>query len=98
VCIAFDMSFLFTHFNSDLAFTWFCTDGQSQGLNGSDLGGCNVTGPVESNQSVLTVNSGHLVENSSYFITVKVTKDQRQAEYTQEVLIVPGDPPEVQIR
>ena len=98
MCIAFDMSFLFAHFNSDLTFTWFCTDSQSQGLNGSDLGGCNVTGPVESNQSVLTVNSGHLVENSSYFITVKVTKDQRQAEYTQELLIVPGDPPEVQIR
>ena len=39
-----------------------------------------------------------MTENTSYFITVLVTKDERKAEYTQEVLIVPGDPPEVQIR
>lgn len=39
-----------------------------------------------------------MMENSSYFLTVFVKKDVRQAEYTQEVFIVPGDPPEVQIR
>ena len=39
-----------------------------------------------------------MVENSSYFVTVFVKKDERQAVYTQEVFIVPGDPPEVQIR
>ena len=39
-----------------------------------------------------------MTENTSYFITVLVTKDDRQAGYTQEVFIVPGDPPEVQIR
>ena len=39
-----------------------------------------------------------MAENTSYFITVQVTKDERQAEFTQEVFIVPGDPPEVQIR
>jgi len=37
-------------------------------------------------------------ENSSYFVTVFAGKDERQAEYTQEVFFVPGDPPEVQIR
>ena len=39
-----------------------------------------------------------MTENASFFITVQVTKDERQAEYTQEVFIAPGDPPEVQIR
>ena len=39
-----------------------------------------------------------MIENTSYFVTVFVKKDKRQAEYTQEVFIVPGDPPEVQIR
>ena len=39
-----------------------------------------------------------MTENCSYFVTVFVKKDERQAEYTQEVFIVPGDPPEVQIR
>ena len=39
-----------------------------------------------------------MTENTSYFITVLVTKDERKAEYTQEVFIVLGDPPEVQIR
>ena len=39
-----------------------------------------------------------MIENSSYFVTVFVKKEERQAEYTQEVFIVPGDPPEVQIR
>ena len=90
------MSFLFTHFNSDLNFTWLCTNGQKHSPNNSDLGGCYGTSSIS--ESVLTVNSGLLLENSSYFITVNVTKDQRQAEYTQEVFVVPGDPPEVQIR
>ena len=39
-----------------------------------------------------------MIENSSYFVTVFVKMGERQAEYTQEVFIVPGDPPEVQIR
>ena len=73
---------------------WLCTNGQGQGPNSSDSGGCYVIG----NQTVVTVNSGLMLENSSYFITVKVTKDQRQAQYTQQVSIVPGDPSEVQIR
>lgn len=44
------------------------------------------------------MNNTHMRENTSYFITVLVTKDERQAEFTQEVFIIPGDPPEVQIR
>ena len=52
----------------------------------------------ESVQHELRVNNSRLAENTSYFITVLVTKDERQAEYTQEVFIVPDDPPEVQIR
>ena len=39
-----------------------------------------------------------MMMNSSYFVTVSVKKGERQAEYTQEVFIIPGDPPEVQIR
>lgn len=39
-----------------------------------------------------------MAENTSYFITVLITKDKRQAKYTQEVYIVSGDPPEVEIR
>ena len=52
----------------------------------------------ESVRHELRVNNSRLAENTSYFITVLVTKDVRQAEYTQEVFIVPDDPPEVQIR
>ena len=52
----------------------------------------------ESVRHELRVNKSRLAENTSYFITVLVTKDERQAEYTQEVFIVPDDPPEVQIR
>lgn len=52
----------------------------------------------ESVRHELRVNNSRLAENTSYFITVLVTKDERQAEYTQEVFIVPDDPPEVQIR
>ena len=44
------------------------------------------------------MNNSLMSENTSYFITVLVTKDERQDVYTQEVFIVPGDPPEVQIR
>lgn len=39
-----------------------------------------------------------MTENISYFITVLVKKDKRKAEFTQEVFIIVGDPPEVQIR
>lgn len=39
-----------------------------------------------------------MAENISYFITVLVKKDKRKAEFTQEVFIIVGDPPEVQIR
>lgn len=75
-----------------LLFTWSCT-------NISGLEGCYRTGgKIESNGSELTLNSGLLLENSSYFVNVKVIKDQRQAEYSQEVFIAPGDPPEIQIR
>lgn len=77
-----------------------CAGKSLQGLNNSGQGGCYNTDnvKVESSEPVLRVNSSLMVENSSYFITVFVTKDQRQAEYTQEVYIVPGDPPEVNIR
>ena len=66
--------------------------------NDSDQAGCYRAGDKESAGHELRVNSSLMVENTSYFITVLVTKDQRHAEYTQEVFIVPGDPPEVQIR
>jgi len=35
---------------------------------------------------------------TTYLITLVVRKDRRQAMYTQEVAIVPGDPLEVLIR
>ena len=64
-----------------------------------DRGGCYGTGAgkIGSNKSLLQINSGFMVENSSYLITVVVERDRRQANYTQEVVIVPGDPPEVMI-
>lgn len=79
----------------DFSFTWLCTNGQyiMDTINSDSLG-CSFA----NNESVVTLNSNHLLENSSYFITVKISKDQRQAQYTQEVFISPGDPPEVQIR
>ena len=39
-----------------------------------------------------------MTENSSYLITVVVEKHPRRAYFTQEVVISPGDPPEVMIR
>ena len=66
----------------------------------ADRGGCYGTGAgkIGTNEPVLRINSGYMVENSSYLITVVVKKDRRQALYTQEVVIVPGDPPVVLIR
>ena len=68
-------------------------------VNNSSEAGCYYrAGDKESVGHELRVNNSLMTENSSYFITVLVTKDDRQAGYTQEVFIVPGDPPEVQIR
>lgn len=92
---------LHVHIISGLNFTWLCRQESLQGLDDSDQGGCSNASDVKDDQlseSVLRVSSSHMVENSSYFLTVYVKKDQRQAEYTQEVFIVPGDPPEVYVR
>ena len=64
-----------------------------------DRGGCYGTGAgkIGSNESLLEINSGFMVENSSYLITVVVENGRRRANYTQEVVIVPGDPPEMMI-
>jgi len=64
-----------------------------------DRGGCYGTGAgkIGSNESTLELNSGFLVENSSYLITVVVERGRRRANYTQEVVIVSGDPPEAMI-
>ena len=64
-----------------------------------DRGGCYGTGAgkIGSNESTLEINSGFMVENSSYLITVVVDSGRRRANYTQEVVIVPGDPPEAMI-
>ena len=68
-------------------------------LDNSNEAGCYYrTDDKESVGHELRVNSSLLAENTLYFITVLVTKDERQAKNTQEVFIVPGDPPEVQIR
>ena len=68
-------------------------------LNNSDEAGCYYrAGDKEYIGHELRVNNSLMTENTSYFITVQVTRDERKAEYTQEVFIVPGDPPEVQIR
>ena len=82
-----------------LNFTWLCKEESPLSLNNSDEVGCHLMAfDKESVRHELRVNNSRLAENTSYFITVLVTKDERQAEYTQEVFIVPDDPPEVQIR
>ena len=43
------------------------------------------------------IDSGFMVVNSSYLITVVVERGRRRANYTQEVVVVPGDPPEAMI-
>ena len=62
-------------------------------------GGCYGTGAgkIGSNESLLKINSGFMVENNSYLVTVVVERGRRRANYTQEVVIVPGDPPETMI-
>ena len=64
-----------------------------------DRGGCYGTGAgkIGSNESTLEINSSFMVENSTYLITVVVERGRRRANYTQEVVIVPGDPPEAMI-
>ena len=82
-----------------LNFTWLCKQGSPLDVNKPAEAGCYYRADDE--ESVgheLRVNNSLMTENTSYFITVQVTKDERQAEYTQEVFIVAGDPPEVQIR
>ncbi|PFX34823.1 Polycystic kidney disease protein 1-like 2 [Stylophora pistillata] len=84
---------------SGLKFTWLCGREPPLHINNSDEAGCYYrAGEQEAVGHELRVNSSFMIENTSYFITVLVTKDERQAQYTQEVFIVPGDPPEVQIR
>ena len=76
-----------------------CREDSLQNLNDSDDVGCYYgVSDEESVAHQLIVNNSLMTENTSYFITVLVTKDERKAEYTQEVFIVLGDPPEVQIR
>ena len=78
---------------------WLCKEELPQDFGNSDEAGCyHRAGDKEYVGRELRVNNSLLTENTSYFITVLVTKDERQAEYTQEVFIVPGDPPEVHIR
>ena len=82
-----------------LNFTWLCKEESPLNLNKSDEAGCYYrAGDKESVGYELRMNNSLMAENTSYFITVLVTKDERQAEYTQEVFIIPGDPPEVEIR
>ena len=82
-----------------LNFTWLCGKKSPLDLNNSDEIGCYYrAGDKEHVGHELRLNNSVMAENTSYFIKVLVTKDERQAEYTQEVYIVPGDPPEVQIR
>lgn len=82
-----------------LNFTWLCREESQQGRDNSDGAGCyHRASDKESSGHKFRMNNSLLAENTSYFITVLVTKDKRQAEYTQEVFIVPGDPPEVLIR
>ena len=63
-----------------------------------DRGGCYGTGAgnIGGNDSIVSIDSGYMTENNSYFITVVVEKHPRKAYFTQEVVISPG--PEVEIR
>ena len=65
-----------------------------------DRGGCYGTGAgnIGGNDSIVSIDSGYMTENNSYFITVVVEKHPRKAYFTQEVVISHGDPPEVEIR
>ena len=82
-----------------LNFIWRCRNESAQDPDDSDEAGCYYrVSNEESAVHELRVNSSLMAENTSYFITVQVTKDVRQAEYTPEVFIVPGDPPKMQIR
>ena len=47
---------------------------------------------------MIRIDIGYMKENSSYFVTVVAEKHPRTAYFTQEVVIVPVDPPEVEIR
>ena len=76
-----------------------CREESPQDPGNSDEAGCFYRADDKASvEYELRVNRSLMAENTSYFITVQITKDERQAEYTQEVFIVPGDPPEVQIR
>ena len=65
-----------------------------------DRGGCYGTGAgnIGGNDSIVIIDSGYMTKSNSYFITVVVEKYPRKAYFTQEVVISPGDPPEVEIR
>ena len=65
-----------------------------------DRGGCYGTGAgnIGGNDSIVIIDSGYMTENNSYFITVVVEKHPRKAYFTQEVVISPDNPPEIEIR
>ena len=96
-----------------MQFTWLCKNQQESFPNvslatlpvvtessGPGNGGCFGTGigRLDSSDITLTLETSKMTAGELYDVKLVVTKDDREADFTQEIEIVNGDPPEVTIR
>ena len=45
----------------------------------------------------ITINTGHMA-NGAYVFDLSISKDTRRASATQEITVLPGDPPDLALR
>ena len=99
--------------NSLMQFMWLCKHHLESFPNGSlaaipvvtqysgpGTGGCFGTGvgKLSSSNMTVTLETSNMTVGETYDVTLVVTKDGREADIVQEIVLVSGDPPEVSVR
>ena len=99
--------------HASMHFTWLCKKRQEHFPNGSldslpvinnslgpGSGGCFGTGvgKLSSNGSIVELDTSQMTVGEMYDVKLIVTKDNRIDDFTQEIKIVIGNPPQVTIR
>lgn len=99
--------------HSLMQFVWLCKNQQETFPNsslaslpvvtessGPGIGGCFGTGigRLDSNSITVTLATSKMIAGESYYVKLVVTKDDREADFVQEIEVVNGDPPEITIR
>ena len=99
--------------HASMHFTWLCKKRQEHFPNGSvhslpvinnslgpGSGGCFGTGvgKLNSNSSIVELDTSQMTVGEMYDVKLIVTKDNRIDDFIQEIKIVSGNPPQVTIR